>query len=71
MPRKSAVEVDIENEKEWRHYQMKKLDSIDERLSDLEETATTLKIKIGMFVAGTSMLISGVMTILIKKLGLS
>lgn len=71
MPRKSAVEVDIENEKEWRHYQMKKLDSIDERLSELEETATTLKIKIGFFVTGGSMLMSFLITFAMKKLGLA
>jgi hypothetical protein len=64
-------EVDIENEKEWRRYQMKKLDSIDERLSDLEITATTLKLKIGLFVTGGSMMISFVMTMLLKKLGLA
>nr|AMP48112.1 hypothetical protein [uncultured bacterium]AMP48136.1 hypothetical protein [uncultured bacterium] len=65
------VEVDISNEKEWRRYQMKKLDSIDKRLSHLELTATTLKLKIGLFVTGGSMVISLVMTVMLKKLGLS
>lgn len=60
----------IENEREWRRYQMKKLDSIDQRLSQLELTGTAMRIKIGFFVTGASMLISFMMTIILKKLGL-
>lgn len=71
MPPKNAVTVDIENEKEWRRYQMSKLESMDERLSSLEITATTLKLKIGMFVAGGSLFGSLAMTIILKKLGLA
>jgi hypothetical protein len=65
MPMKDAHTVDIENEKEWRRYQLKKLESIDKRLSALEITATTLKMRVGVISAVFGALGSGVISLII------
>lgn len=66
MPQKDAVTVDIENEKEWRRYQLKKLDSIDSRLSALELTATALKIRVGLISAVFGAIGSGIVSLIIS-----
>lgn len=68
---RKPVEVDIENEKEWRRYQHSMLEDINKRVINLEVTVTTLKVKIGIFVASGSLLGSIAITFIMKKIGLS
>ena len=38
-----------ENDKEWRRLIFKKLDSIEEKVNDIDKEMTTLKVKVAIF----------------------
>lgn len=70
----SPSDIEIQNEKEWRRYQIKKLDELNDRLSNIERRMTsleilgaTLKVKVGMVSAFFGAVSSTLVSFFINK----
>ena len=70
----SPTDIDIQNEKEWRRYQIKRLDDLDRKMSNIESRMTsleilgaTLKVKVGMVSAFFGAVSSAFVSLFFKK----
>jgi hypothetical protein len=70
----NSSDIEIQNEKEWRRYQIKKLDELNARLGNIERRMTsleilgaTLKVKVGMVSAFFGAISSALVSFFINK----
>lgn len=70
----SPTDIDIQNEKEWRRYQIKRLDDLDRKMSNIESRMTsleilgaTLKVKVGMVSAFFGGISSAIVSMFFNK----
>jgi hypothetical protein len=66
---RSEVERLIDNEREWRKHILSRMEKHDAQLDILQETATTLKVKIG-FIGTIFGFLGGIIGIIIEKVAL-